>query len=366
MTIQGIRSVDFFITATGEGVVNHNGAISVFNPSAEQYIDNHMFPKLRGLDPMRKVASGAGDKVKSISLGDPELENAVMLVSANCVRSHLFKNVSFGVQEVTRNTVGDALASLHGLLRGYLITDSGANFARKSPLYLTDFECLKPQLSYNQASKAGQRTGTSIFSYFNTGSNLEYTAKGSLSIEELQFIPLENTLGRSSFSETVSEQEGTNLAAHITDFLVMLSGNQNAKATFVNHAVRKGTFGKNGEAGILLNDDAIDVVVKEAIDMLKSLFIRQGKGYLRVTNVITDYNTAQPLRSDKDYGRAADKGTNTYAQYYDAQPLDTQTFLDKMNAFKQVAKEKSTQKTKEKQERKDKKDKDLQAQKDAV
>lgn len=347
MSIQGIRSVDFLITATGEGVVNHNGAISVFNPGAGQYIDNHMFPKLRGIDPLRKIASSGVDvKTKGISLSDADLGNAAMIVSANCIRSHVFKNVSFGVQEVTRATAGDALASLHGLVRGYLITDGGANFARKSPLYLTDFECLKPQLTYNQASKAGQRTETSIFSYFNTAKDLHYTAKGSLSIEDLQFISLENSLGRTSYSETISEADGTALAAHITDFLQMLSDNKNAQATFVNHALRKGTFGKNGEAGILLNDEAIDVVVNEVTDMLKNLFIHQGKGYLRVTDVVVDYNTAQTLRSESNEALAQEKGENTYAMYYNVLPLSSNTFEEKMNALKNFGADKKAKKEK--------------------
>ena len=345
MSIKGIRSVDFLITANGEGVINNNGAISVYNPSADQIIDNHMFPKLRGLDPMRKVVKGnPGDKPRPISLADPDLANAALIVSANCIRSHIFKNVSFGVQEVTRKTAGDALASLHGLVRGYLITDGGANFARKSPLYLTDFECLRPQLSYNQGSKAGQRSQTSIFSHFNTGKDLDYRAKGSLSIEELQFIPLENSLGRSSFSETVSIAEGELLAKEMTNFLFALSGNDNAKAVFVTQAIRHGTFARNGEAGILLNQEALDVLVKEVIDMISSLFIRQGKGYLRVTNVVVDYNTSQPLRIEQNAGFAQEKGDNTYAMYYNTMLLDEETFEKKMLDLKNSDKERKDKK----------------------
>lgn len=345
MNIQGIRSVDFLITANGEGVINNNGAISVYNPSAEQTIDNHMFPKLRGLDPMRKVVKGnADEKPRPISLADPDLAKAALIVSANCIRSHIFKNVSFGVQEVTRATVGDALASLHGLVRGYLITDGGANFARKSPLYLTDFECLNPQLSYNQGSKAGQRGQTSIFSHFNTGKDLVYHAKGSLSIEELQFIPLENSLGRSSFSETLSIKEGELLAQEITTFLETLSGNKDAKATFVTQAIRHGTFSRQGEAGILLNQDAIDVVVKEIIDMIKSLFVRQGKGYLRVKDVVVDYNTTQPLRIEQNASFAEDKGAHLYALYYNVNPLSEDTFEKKMLDLKNSDKERKDKK----------------------
>ena len=55
MAIAGIKSVDFYLTATGEGVVNHNGAFPVWNPSASEVVKNHMFPKLRGYDAMRRL-----------------------------------------------------------------------------------------------------------------------------------------------------------------------------------------------------------------------------------------------------------------------------------------------------------------------
>ena len=73
--ISGIKSIDFTIRATGEGIVNHNGSAAVWNPAAEKTVKNHLFPKLRGLDPMRKsVVNHSGEeKVRGLSLADPEL-----------------------------------------------------------------------------------------------------------------------------------------------------------------------------------------------------------------------------------------------------------------------------------------------------
>jgi hypothetical protein len=339
--IAGIKSVDFTLEASGEGVINHNGALKVFNPAAGQMVDNHLFPKMRGIDPMQRElpTEGAEGKLtkKVLSLADPALASAALIVSAGCLRSHLFKAASFGVSEVTRTSVGDALASLHGLMRGYLITNDGANFARKSSLYLSDLECAKPGLRFNQGSKAGPRTSTSIFSFFATDKDLSYTGYGSLSVEDLQFIPLENSLGRSSYSEVVSEAQGEELAAYITQYLQESSGSDEPAARFVNNAVRKGSYARNpetgarvGEAGILLNDAAISFLVDETLELLKTLFIRQGKGFLRVDTVSVDYNEGQALRMLRDALAAQPRKTAAYAEYYDVEPLPSATFNQKM------------------------------------
>lgn len=351
--ITGIKTVDFLIRATGEGVVNHNGKMGVYNPAAEKFVENHMFPKLRGLDPMRKAVSKTDpNKSRGLSLADPELAGAALIVSANCVRSHLFKDASFGISRITRDTAGAALASIHGLLRGYLITDGGASFPRKSPLLVNDFECANPGLRYNQGSKAGERTDTSMFSFFATDKDLQYVGRASLNIEDLQFIPLENTHGRSSFSEVVSVAQGELLAQHVSQFLQDLSGNPDARADFLTNATRRGAFSPQGEAGLLLNQAGIDVLVSEVIDLFKSLYIRQGKGFMRVTDVVVDYNSGHAMRILDDVALAEEK-QGDYAVYYGQTEITTSEFEAKMAQLleKEKAREKERAARKAKEER---------------
>lgn len=344
--ISGIKTVDFIVCASGEGVVNHNGAMSVYNPSAGQTIKNHLFPKLRGVDPMRKVVKD-GDKVMGMSLADPDLATAALVVSASCIRSHLFKGVSFGVAQMTRNIAGDALASLLGLMRGYLITDGGANFPRKSPLHITDFECAKPGLRYNQGSKACSHAETSLHSNFATDKDLQYVGKGSISIEDLQFIPLENTHGRSSYSEAISMAEGLALSEHVTQYLQDISGREDAKAEFVTNAVRTGTFVKEGEAGLLLNDAAMDVAIQETLELLRTLYVRQAKGFLRVDEVLVDYNTGHAFRILKDPSVAVTEKREPYAMYYCDGPLTPSAFEQKMkNLAERIQAEKAARREK--------------------
>ncbi len=340
MAISGIKSVDFIISAIGEGVVNHNGSFSVYNPAAGKSVSNHMFPKLRGLDPMQRIAKGEDGKTQSFSLADPEIANAKLIVSAECVRSQLFKDVSFGLRQVTVENVAEVLASLHGLVRGYLITAGGRNFARKSCLYVTDFECAKPDLAFNQGTNSKAR-GTaqednSIYSYFKTGKDLAYTGKATLSVEDLQFIPLENSLGRSAFDHQVTVETGNAVAAKITQFLgdIAPSG-LTPKARFVKKAVRIGAVSKVGDAGIVLNDDAIRVVVLQIRELIETLCIRQGKGYLQVTSVVVDFNNGNRVfRSETAPDIADAQGVGPFAVYYTEEAMTDVEYAAEQKALK--------------------------------
>jgi hypothetical protein len=340
MAISGIKSVDFIISAIGEGVVNHNGSFSVYNPTAGKTVDNHMFPKLRGLDPMQRIAKGEDGKTQSFSLADPEIANAKLIVSAECIRSQLFKDVSFGLRQVTVENVADVLASLHGLVRGYLITAGGRNFARKSCLYVTDFECAKPDFAFNQGTNSKARgtaqEDTSIYSYFKTGKDLRYTGKATLSIEDLQFIPMENSLGRSAYDHQVTVSSGTEVAAKITQFLGDIAADGlDPQARFVKKAVRIGAVSKVGDAGIVLNDDAIRVVVNQVRELIEGLCIRQGKGYLQVTDVLVDFNSgSRVFRSEASPAIADAQGAGLFAVYYTEEAMTDVEFAAAQKALK--------------------------------
>jgi hypothetical protein len=173
-----------------------------------------------------------------------------------------------------------------------------------------------------------------LFSHFATDDNLQYAGAGSLSVEDLQFVPLENTLGRSAYSETVSIAEGEALAQQVTQYLQDLSGIMDAQVSFVLNAVRRGAIANKGEAGLLLNDAAIDVLVKETLGLISDLYIRQGKGHLVVTDVLVDYNDGQPMRVERDRTDVVSGKTQLYAQYFESRPMAQSDFEVKMAELK--------------------------------
>jgi len=325
MSIDGIKSIDFLVTAEGEGVINHNGAFTAYSPAAGEKVSNHLFPKLRGVDPFQKVRSehDGQERTMSVRLDDPAFSKATLLVSAACIRSGLFRDVSHGLQEVTTDNAAAVLAGLHGLVRGYLITRGGRNLARKSPLYVTDFDCVEPGLVFSQGSNAHtrgtEREDTSLYSYYATAKNLTYTGRASLSVEDLRFIPLEDSLGRSCYDFTTSIAEGERIAAAITQHLRHLAPEgATPTARFVKKAVRQGSIEPVGDAGVLLDDAAVEIIAHEVRGLFETLAIRQGKGHLCVNNVVVDYNdTTRLFRGEQHPDAVVDSPTGrSFAAYY--------------------------------------------------
>lgn len=285
---EGIKSVDFKIEASGEGIVNWNGTAGGLRRKDDKdgtYSDvgNHLLPKMRGIDPLR---------LKHLS--DQSLENARIFVSQNCVRSYIFKDEGYNLSSVTVDNVEDVLASFLGLMRGYLIPS--ASVKRKSPLLLEDFISTTTGVRNENFVNAKEKMPYS--KTMHVTDELKYVSYGSIVIEDLQFIPVVSDFDRNAYKPSASVEEATNLANKITAYLKLLATgtNLNPEAVFENNYVRVGGITNDGEAGILLNDDAIDLLVSETLKRFKEVFVFQAKGNLKVDNIIVDYNDGLPMR----------------------------------------------------------------------
>lgn len=337
--ITGIKSVDFKVIAKGEGVVNWNGSFNIYNSSAEQIVGNHALPKMRGVDPIRLK-----------SLQSKELDNAKLFVSQNCIRHSLFKNESANLKVVDSSNVDRVICSILGLVRGYVIADklTKLSLKRKSPLLLEDFVDSKTILRYEQFSNAGERNETSIFSKTNVDST-EYEAFGSISIEDLQFIVLEDSFNRSSYSDIISIEQGLEIEKNMNDFLQTLAigTDKQPRVKFHHNYVRIGGITNDGEAGLLMNNDAIHLVLLEVLDRIKNLFIKQSKGYLAVTDLIVDYNDGQAMRIKRDLNSSSSV-INQFAIYYEAKDITEKEFNEKMDIIKSKKKEQKSNKANKK------------------
>jgi hypothetical protein len=91
--IEGIKSVDFKITALGHGVVNWNGPTTLSNEG--KTVDNHTLPKLRGYTNLTgRIKEETGFKYKKEAT-DIDFKNTPLYISQNCIRHHLFRNQTF-------------------------------------------------------------------------------------------------------------------------------------------------------------------------------------------------------------------------------------------------------------------------------
>ncbi|WP_227430502.1 type I-Fv CRISPR-associated protein Cas7fv [Psychrobacter sp. I-STPA6b] len=315
--ITGIKSVDFKVTACGYGVVNWNGPTSLSNEG--KTVDNHTLPKLRGFTNLTgKIKEETGYKYKKEAT-DIDFKETPLYISQNCIRHHLFKAQAFDLHYADKNNVEQVLISLTGLIRGYVIPAS--QYKRTSPLLIEDFVDQLGNGNFEQFGQAGERDSSSFFSKTTFG-DTQYKAYGSINIEQLQFISLDNKFDRASM--TIEDTQGEELAQKITDFIKTLDPSKEPNATFHENYVRQGTILEIGEAGILLDDTAIDILVNTTIQMLQDLAIKQAKGYMYVESIEVDYNDSNKMMRIKRSPEEANptKDNQNYAIYFKAKDTD--------------------------------------------
>lgn len=310
--ITGIKSVDFKIQAFGHGVVNWNGPTTL--SSEGRTVDNHTLPKLRGYTNLTgKIKDETGYKYKKEAT-DIDFKQTPLYISQNCIRHHLFREQAYDLHFANEKGLDKVLASLTGLIRGYVVPASQCK--RTSPLLLEDFVDQLGNGNFEQFGQAGERDSSSFFSKTTFG-DTEYIAYGSISIEQLQFISLDNKFDRCAM--IIKDNQGEQIAKQIQDFIASLDNTRTPKATFHTNYVRKGTIYEQGEVGILLDDVAIDILIDTTLNLIRDLAIRQAKGYMYVDNIEVDYNDSNKMmRIKRSPNEINPEKSDNYAIYFEA------------------------------------------------
>lgn len=308
--VTGIKSVDFKIKARGHGVVNWNGPTTLSNDG--KTVDNHTLPKLRGYTNLTgKIKEETGYKYKKEAT-DIDFKKTPLYISQNCIRHHLFREQAFDLHYAGDKNMVPVLASITGLVRGYVVPASQCK--RTSPLLLEDFVDQLGNGNFEQFGQAGARDSSSFFSKTTFG-DTEYISYGSISIEQIQFISLDKKFDRCSM--VIKEGEGEKVAKAVQDFIKSLNPSLNPEATFHTNYVRQGTIFEEGEVGIFLNNDAIQTLVDHTLERVNNLSIRQAKGYMYVDDVLVDYNDSTRMMRIKHNPSAIEpKQKSKYAVYF--------------------------------------------------
>lgn len=311
--VTGIKSVDFKIEALGHGVVNWNGPTTLMGDDGKT-VDNHTMPKLRGYTNLSgKIKEETGYKYKK-EAGDINFKETPLYISQNCIRHHLFREQAFDLHYADEKNIQKVLASITGLIRGYVVPAS--QFKRASPLLIEDFVDQLGNGNFDQFGQAGVRDSSSFYSKTTFG-DTAYIAYGSICMEQLQFISLDKKFDRASM--IVTDNQGEKIAAEITTFIQSLSSapTLNPKAIFHSNYVRNGTIFEEGEVGILLNEDAIKILVDYTLQRLAELAIRQAKGYMYVDKITVDYNDSNKMmRIKHDPSSISEQPSDKFATYF--------------------------------------------------
>ena len=313
--ITGIKSVDFKIKALGHGVVNWNGPTSLAQENGIA-VDNHTLPKLRGYTNFSgKVKEDTGYKYRKEPT-DIDFQKTPLYISQNCIRHHLFREQAYDLHYAKDKNLQDVIASMTGLIRGYVVPSSQCK--RTSPLLIEDFVDQLGNGNFEQFVQAGERDSSSFFSKTTFG-DTEYESYGSISIEQLQFISLDKKFDRAAM--VIKECQGEEVAQAVQDFIKSINPKLSPEATFHENYVRIGTIFEEGENGILLNQDAVKIMVGATIQKIEELSIRQAKSYMYVDEVLVDYNdSSKMMRIKRDESDISErlKTESDFAVYFHA------------------------------------------------
>jgi hypothetical protein len=334
--VTGIKSVDFKIKALGHGVVNWNGPTNLAQEDGST-VDNHTLPKLRGYSNLTdRKKEGTGYKYRKEPT-DIDFNKTPLYISQNCIRHHLFRDQAFDLHYAKGKDLTPLLASVMGLVRGYALPEIG-QLKRTTPLLIEDFVDQLGNGNFEQMGRSGTKSdkedakeedgkkikakkSNSFFSKTTFG-DTEYLSYGSISIEQLQFISLDKKFDRAAMVITdakgdLVEGTGEGVANAVQTFIQSLNPNLNPQATFHANYVRKGTIFEEGEAGILLNNEAIQALVEYTLAMISELTIRQAKSYMYVDEILVDYNdSSKMMRVKRDEGSISVQPESAYATYF--------------------------------------------------
>lgn len=309
--VTGIKSVDFKVKALGHGVVNWNGPTTLTGDGGKT-VDNHTLPKLRGYTNLTgKIKEESGYKYKKEAT-DIDFKKTPLYISQNCIRHHLFKEQAYDLHYAKKSNLQQVLASFTGLIRGYVVP--ATQNKRTSPLLMEDFVDQLGNGNFEQFGQAGERDNSSFFSKTTFG-DTEYLSYGSISIEQLQFISLDKKFDREAME--IKEGQGEQVAQGVLDFIQSLNPALKPAATFHANYVRLGTIFEEGEAGILLNNDAIQALLEYSLERISELSIRQAKSYMYVDEVLVDFNdSSKMMRIKHDEGSINQTPEDAYATYF--------------------------------------------------
>lgn len=305
------------------GGVNWNGPTKLMGEDGKE-VENHTLPKLRGYTNLSgKVKEENGYKYKK-QVSDINFSETPLYISQNCIRHHLFRDQAYDLHYAKEKDLLDVLASITGLIRGYVVPASQCK--RTSPLLITDFVDELGNGNFEQMGRSGSKekeknkddkeVSNSFFSKTTFG-DTKYTAYGSISIEQLEFISLDKKFDRAAM--IIKEGEGEKIAQRVQDFIQSLDPSRKPQAIFHKNYVRQGTIFQEGEVGILLDQVAIDVLVQETLNMLRELSIRQAKGYMYVDSLEVDYNDSNKMMRIKRHPEQIEpEAQSDYAVYFEA------------------------------------------------
>jgi hypothetical protein len=258
------KNILFRMKLKGNGIVN-------FDSSDQKFMYNGT--NLNNMKTMHDNTSYA--KKKFYRDGEKTLYK--ISISSDCIRHDVFKeDVLFQSPNVINNEhlLYSFIASPASIIRGYLFANEKETLKRKGALCITDAEQTNNAVSTIETfSRSGlkntdtEKTDNSFYKKEVVG-DIEYAAIGNIDLMQLQFISCDQIFDRFSFNPDMYNIYKQFLKTKMPSFDSELGYYQ-----------IKGSVVELSEYGFKLNNDNVQILVRELFERLLKLNIRRKGAY---------------------------------------------------------------------------------------
>lgn len=284
-TFKNIKSISFKVRFNGKGCVNFDSSEQKFILLAKGFIGGVINNNVK----FAKKAFGVDENNNEIFK---------YKISSDCLRHEIFgEGMPFMTPQVQYipHILYNAIAQPSSILRGYMFTDTAMK--KSGPFMITDAVEVtkghnKCHLDVHSTSgdksftkdDSGENGGTSFYQEENVP-NAVYESEGFIDLTELQFISADKTYDRAAVNVDGGPEEDI--------FLNALKANYNFDPHFGFYANKSSIMGLEwGERGVLLSEDAVDMLVKYALTRVLSINITRKNALLKIARLDIEVNTA--------------------------------------------------------------------------
>ena len=286
------NSIKIKLKINGQGVVNFDGKEQKYfmneHCGTKYYGDNVKIAKktFQFVDNINEVDAEYIDEDGNVKDKGKKKKVDVeshLKISSNCLRHHIFGNTYPNALALYSDYIfANFITSPQNMVRGYMETEEGMAYVKKSALTITDAieqNGVVPYLELNSREIKKEKNSNSLFYTENVG-NVSYLAKGNIDLKTLQFMSDDELFGRVSFKPKWLEGENPLL-----------------EKVFKNHygyiPYKEGYFTSTkgvlterfAEHGIKFNDDFVKFLVKDTLKRILHFGIFNANAFAQTVSL---------------------------------------------------------------------------------
>lgn len=274
-----VKNILFRVHIEGQGVVNFDSSDARWN--------------VRGYGNPANRSAYSNDNVKIAKSsyrytgetdgeGNPVVKRTLK-ISSDCLRHAIFEkdyDVQNGRIMANDMLLASFISSPAALLRGYMFAGEKETLKHKSPLTITAAEDPDAVITADLGSASGDRGDKSMYWSENTGKT-SYSARGSISLKGLEFLPCDDFYDRRAVKDKWIETEDGILnrlfAGRYGRVPYTCGIHTSAKETLTSHI---------GEYGLHFSHEFRKLMVKGLLERILGISIVRAGAYARTEELV--------------------------------------------------------------------------------